>query len=125
MSRTRWMTALLAASLVACGGAPEDQRTETLDAVEAQQEREAQSPELLQHLDAGNEAYRAGDYEGALEQYTAAVEVNDAYAAAWFGIYMAQKALGNVEEAERALEAARAEAPGATLIHPTVEDTVP
>ena len=123
MSLQRWMPILLAVGVAACGP-PADQRTETLDVEEARQERAQQSPELLGHMEAGNTAFREGDIEGARDHFTAAVELDDGYAAAWFGVYMAEKELGNVEAAQRALEAAQAEAPGATLIHPTAEDSV-
>ena len=53
-----------------------------------------------------------------------AVELNPDAAAAWFGVYMAEKALGNEEAAAEALERAQDVQPGATLLHPSEADTI-
>lgn len=58
------------------------------------------------HLDSGNAAYRAGDYQAARRQYRAAVEVDSTAAAAWFGVYMAERALGDDRAADSALRRA-------------------
>lgn len=110
---------LLVALLGGCQ--PDDQETHTLDPREARAER---SPELLAALDSGSNAYRARSYEAALEQYTHATELDPDEAAGWFGVYMAQRALGNIEASDEALDQARSLAPGATIIHPRVEDTL-
>lgn len=112
------------AAAVACR--PDDQRTETLDVGEAQRARQQLPPELVAHLDSGSAAYRRDDYQGSLEHYEAATRVSEEVAAAWFGVYMAQTALGNETAADSALQKARGLAPGATLIHPGGEtDTAP
>jgi tetratricopeptide (TPR) repeat protein len=103
---------------------PDDQRTDTLDLEEAAQKRENMPPSLVAHLDSGSQAYRTDDFESALRHYTEATELGPDVAAPWFGVYMAQQALGNVEEGAEALERARSVAPGATLIHTTDADTV-
>lgn len=65
-------------------------------------------PALVAALDEGNTAYREEDYEEALRHYETAAEVDDGVAAVWFGIYMANLALGNAEAADAAMERARA-----------------
>jgi hypothetical protein len=113
--------ALALSALVSCR--PDDQRTDTLDPEEALQKRENLAPAVVAQLDSGSEAYRAGDHAGSLVHYTSATELDANVGAAWFGVYMAQRALGNEEEAVVALERAQRVAPGATLIHPTAADT--
>ena len=94
-SAGRWSRGLLSAVLAfavafAAACTPDDQRTESLD-VEGPSTRAQLSPEVVEALDAGSEAFRADDYESALEHYTRAAEL----------------------------------APGASILHPTPEDTVP
>lgn len=125
----RWPRVFLAGVLalgVSLAGActPDDQRTESLD-VQGPSTRAQLPSEVVEALDAGSEAYRADDFEGALEHYTRAAELAPEQASGWFGIYMANEALGNTEAAEAALETARELAPGASIIHPTAEDTLP
>lgn len=114
--------------MIALGAAtscrPDDQRTDTLDHEEAAQKRENMPPSLVAHLDSGSQAYRADDFESALRHYTEATELAPDVAAPWFGVYMAQQALGNIKDGVVALERARSVAPGATLIHTTDADTV-
>mgnify|MGYP001821793230 CR=1 FL=1 len=113
---------LALAALMACR--PDDQRTDSIDLEEAMQERADLAPAVAAHLDSGSVLFRADDHEAALEQYRMAVEIDPDAAAAWFGVYMAEAALGNTEAATEALARARREVPGATLIHPTDADTV-
>lgn len=70
------------------------------------------------HLDSGNAAYRAGDYPGARRQYRAAVGEDSTAAAAWFGVYMAERALGNELAADSALSRA-GDLGGASEVHET------
>ena len=76
-----------------------------------------------QNSDSGNAAFRAGDHQAALDHFTRAKDLKDDVAAAWFGIYMSQHALGNEEAAQEAFAKAQKISPGATLIHPTGTDT--
>lgn len=117
-------TVLVLALAAAVSCRPDDQRTETMDPQAALQKREDLDPRVVQHLDSGSVLFRADDHEGALREYRAATEIDPNAAAAWFGVYMAEHALGNEEEAEKALERARSAVPGATLIHPTTRDTI-
>lgn len=96
----------IAWALPACGGeeTPPPQRR-SLDS-EQPAERPGLSPAAAVHVDSGNAAYRAGDYEEARRQFRAAVEAQPESQAAWFGVYMAERALGNEDSAEAALERA-------------------
>jgi Flp pilus assembly protein TadD len=73
-------------------------------------------------LDSGNVAYRAGDYGEARRQFRAATEADSTAASAWFGVYMAERALGNEAAADSALRRAGSlgDAPG---MHPPPGDT--
>ncbi|MFV2007894.1 MAG: hypothetical protein ACC667_10625 [Longimicrobiales bacterium] len=114
---------VLAAATLTWGCIPEDQRTETVDAQAAWQAREAWPPEVVAHVDSGNTAFRDEDLEEALRHYTTAAEGMPDNAAAWFGVNMAQLALGNQAAADSALDMARKAAPGASLIHAIEPDS--
>lgn len=100
------------------GCRPDDQKTETIDAADVKEARAEISPELAAHLDSGNAAYKAKDYARAREHYRAVTRIDENAAAGWFGIYMVEQAQGNAAAADSALERARKQAPGATIIHP-------
>lgn len=108
--------ALLAAALAAACR-PDDQTTRSVDPDAAQRTRAEMPEELVAHLDSGNAAYRAHDFERARDEYRAALEVDSTATAAWFGVFMAERALGNDEAANEALDRAQDLAPGASLIH--------
>ena len=113
--------ALLAAiALAACGPAGDqgDQRTDSLDPRAGGELRQAMPPEAVVRLDSGNAAFRADDFPAARAHYRAVVELVPDAPAGWFGLYLAEQALGNAEEAEQALQRAREAAPGRSLIHP-------
>lgn len=57
-------------------------------------------PGVAAHVDSGNARYRAGDYEEARRHYRTAVDLGLGEATAWFGVYMAERALGNESEAD-------------------------
>jgi tetratricopeptide (TPR) repeat protein len=119
------LTGLLAVlTLIACQR-DDDQRTDTIHDQDVLAARAALSPAVVAELDDGNAAYRDRDYERALQHFQAAVDMNETLAAGWFGIYMAQLALGNPEAAEAAMQHVRTHAPGATLIHPDPDMPVP
>jgi len=123
MTTSRALTlVLLLAAAASCR--PDDQRTDTMDVQQAiQQERENLPVEVVAHLDSGSAAFRRDDHQAALDHYTKASEIDPNVAAAWFGIYMAQQALGNTAAADEALAKAQSVEPGATLLHPTGKDT--
>lgn len=96
-------------ALSACGGdAEQGQRTETLSTEQAQRQREQLPEAAVTALDSGNAAYRRDDYEAARDHFRRAVETDSTVAAAWFGLYMVERALGNDEAAEAARERAAA-----------------
>lgn len=113
----------LAAGMTTTACRPKDQKAETINAQEATQARETLPADVLAQIDSGNAAFRAGDHKAALAYYTKAKDMKKDVAAAWYGIYMAQNALGNEDAAKEALAQAQKLSPGATLIHPTATDT--
>ncbi len=113
----------LAVLLAACSP-PEDQETGTIRGQDVRQAREDLPAEIVAALDSGNAAYRRGDYQEALASYRSVVEQDGDVAAGWFGVYMAQLALGIPEAADSAMARAQELAPGASLIHPE-RDTTP
>ncbi|MDH5588960.1 MAG: hypothetical protein OEZ65_10840 [Gemmatimonadota bacterium] len=123
MSTRLTMTSVLALAVLA-GCRPDDQRTETFDPAEAAQHRENFSPEVVAHLDSGSASYRRDDFADARDHYRAATEIDPEIAAAWFGVYMAEHALGNDEAAAEALRRAQSLVPGATLMKPSGADSI-
>jgi tetratricopeptide (TPR) repeat protein len=118
MIRRTAFTALVALIALAACERPDDQETGSISQDEVRGARENLDPGVVAALDSGNVAYRAKDYETARRYFREATEIDDGVAAAWFGVYMAELALGNDDEAEAAMERAQGLAPGASLIHP-------
>lgn len=117
-----WMrrsTAAVAVIVAVVSCRPTEQRTDTMDADALADARAVLSEEAAVALDSGGSAFRGGEYEQALEQYRRAAELAPDAAAPWFGIYMAQRALGQAEAADSALVRAQSVAPGATLLQDT------
>lgn len=106
---------LVLAAALSCR--PDDQRTDTLDPEAGMQTREQLPHEVVAQLDSGTAAFRADDFERALTHYRRVTELAPDFGAGWFGMYMAEQALGRPEAAEAALERARGVVPGATLLH--------
>jgi tetratricopeptide (TPR) repeat protein len=118
--RTRhWAT--LALLLAAVGCTPDDQRVDSVDMDRIRQRREAFPADGLAQLDSGNVAFGDQSYEAALAHYRKASELMPDNAASWYGVSMAEGALGRHKEAEAAMQRVRRLAPGASLIH--VPDT--
>lgn len=113
---------VLAVGSAALGGAsgcrPDDQRTETVDPGAGQATREEFPPAVVAQLDSGNLSYRDGDFEEARRHYREAVRLAPDATPAWFGVYMAEQALGNQEAADSAMRRVQSRAPGASLVHP-------
>ncbi len=103
----------------------DDQQTGAIRDQDVLAARAELDPRVVDALDSGNAAYRDRDYERALDLYNEAIALDDDLAAGWFGVYMAQLALGNADAAEAAMEQARARAPGASLMHPDPGMPVP
>jgi Flp pilus assembly protein TadD len=66
---------------------------------------------VAEHVDSGNVLYRARDYAGARAQFREAVRLGPDVPVAWFGLQIAEHALGNKAAADSAMS--RAEALGA------------
>ncbi len=114
-TRHAWIAVLALAAAVSCR--PDDQRTDTLDPHQGMQLREQMDPAVLAQLDSGTAAYRADDFEASRRHYVRVTELDPSLGAGWFGLYMAEDALGNEEAATAALERARDIVPGATMLH--------
>ena len=121
-SALRVATLPLVAAVLAAACRPDDQPTRSIDPDAAERTRAELPAELVENLDSGNAAYRAHDFELARERYRAAVAFDSSSTAAWFGVFIAERALGNAEAAEEALKRARDLAPGASLIHGEEDD---
>jgi tetratricopeptide (TPR) repeat protein len=121
IGRRAMTVALILAAVVSCR--PDDQRTDDLDPTGGEQSRDNMSPEAVAQLDSGSVAFRRDDYEAALAHYTRVAELEPDFGAGWFGIYMAQRALGNEEAATAALEQAESIVPGASLLYEEQPDT--
>ena len=108
----------------ACAPGADDVGREPTDSLPAAQPaEESLPPELAAQLDSGSASFRDDDFQGALAHYIRATEVAPASAAAWFGVYMAHSALGNEEEAAKALAEAQALDPSAVGAHPELSRT--
>lgn len=120
MRTTRDLTLVLfLCGTAGCGAEPERPPQAPPEAPAAVvQERAVLSEEFLAVLDSGSEAFRADDYQSSLAHYTRATELDPEVAAGWFGVFMAQQALGNAEAAAEALERARKLDAGADMMHP-------
>jgi len=90
------LVALTLASLSACARTERPQR--------AAEDKAARAQALIE---AGNEAYRVGDYRMAARRYAAAAVVRKDDPAAYFGMGMALSKLGRDEEARTAYARAR------------------
>lgn len=122
MIRRLLVLALAATAFTACRR-PEDQTTGSINPAEVRQARSSLPDGAVAQLDSGNASYRAKNYDAALAHYQKVVDIAPDAAAGWFGIYMAQRELGNAAAADSAMARARTLAPGASLIHPTAKDT--
>lgn len=80
-------------------------------------------PEIQSALDSGNVAYRAGNYRAALEQFESLTEEHPDLRAAWFGVFMAHRALGNTAAADSAMQRAGMGSSDATQLHGSSADS--
>lgn len=106
-----------------CGndGRLEDQTTGSIDSAAWEQARTLPTG-VAEALDSGNAAFRNREYAGARAHYLRAVQLGPEQSAAWFGLSMVERQLGNIAAADSAMDRVRQLAPGASLVHP---DTVP
>lgn len=123
MTTKTTLRALLALLLaVAC--TPDDQETGSISADDVHEAASRVRPEVRAQLDSGNAAYRRHDWDAALRSYRNAAELDPEATAAWFGVYMAERARGDTVAAAQALGRARDLAPGASLMHPLRDSAV-
>jgi tetratricopeptide (TPR) repeat protein len=101
-SRTGFVVVLVLLAAYSCR--PDDQRTDTMDPIEGMLAREDMPPEVVAQLDSGSLQFRADSFEAALSHYQRVTEMVPEAAAGWFGVYMAQQALGNSDAAAEALQ---------------------
>lgn len=90
--------------------------------------RDEMPHEIKVLIDAGNAAFAAGNYEAAQRHYLGAAARDTAVAAAWYGVAMAERALGNDAAADSALQRVRGLGGPAAVHHPgagTEEDRPP
>jgi tetratricopeptide (TPR) repeat protein len=98
--KMRMIPALAFALLAAACSQPEGERFTVGD--EATEAGSRLAPEVQTPIDLGNQAYRAKEYEAALEHYQEATRMAPEEATGWFGVAMAAEALGNDEMATSA-----------------------
>jgi uncharacterized membrane-anchored protein len=121
----RRLPSILLAILVPAGCGGDDQRTDSLTREDVEESRAILDPALVAQLDSGNAAIRDGRHEAAGAHYRRGVNIDETSAAAWFGVYMSERALGNEQAAMEALERARSLAPRASLIEEAGPDGEP
>ncbi len=117
-----WTVAL--AGVVACGG-EEGERVE-LGAPQQQERADARanwSPELTARVDDANTAYAAGDYQEAADIFRSITEEQPELGVAWFGLSMAERAMGNEEAAAEALARSEELSPGLGRMHEAATDS--
>jgi tetratricopeptide (TPR) repeat protein len=103
--RTRILIALCAVAVgAACQSDGEAANRTTLGGATGDAMGSGLPAALQAHIDEGNAAYRAKDYESALEYYQLAADMDPHQPTAWFGVAMAASALGDDERAEAARE---------------------
>lgn len=118
--RAAGCAALLAVTAVAsCGDSEEPPRFPIGEPAE----RQAWPEGVAAAVDSGNAAFRAGDYGAARRHYAEATRAGPEVPAAWFGLYMAEGALGNAAAAESALARAGDMASAARAHHLPPADT--
>jgi hypothetical protein len=124
--RCAMLLSVLASAMWAVTGCsrPDDQRTETVDPRAVEQARTEWPAGVAAQVDSGNAAYRAGAFEISLKHFEEATRLGAQVPAAWFGLYMARHATGDLAGAESALQRAQSLVPGATLLQHSERDTL-
>jgi Flp pilus assembly protein TadD len=111
---------LVVLALAACdrNARTDDQPTGSIDSA-AWSEARSLPAGVRAALDSGNAAFRGGDFAAARARYRRAVTLGPEESAAWFGLMMVERRLGNAAAADSALARFQELAPGATLVEPT------
>lgn len=101
-------------------GAGDDQTTGEVTQEDAANAREGWPAEATAHLDSANRAFSAKNYQEALRNYQALLELRgtpeNVRVTAYFGIYMTQSALGDTMAARAAAEKLQEMRPGSSLL---------
>ncbi len=125
MKHHKWMIAVALVAVAGCGEEP-GERVELGEQAQPQQQqggRDSWPAELTAAVDSGNAAYAAGRYEEAAEIYRGLAEEYPDIGTVYFGLYMAENALGNEEAAQAALAEAEARSPGLGRMHEVATDS--
>lgn len=127
MKSRHWIVTALVVTLAACGGDEQAERVE-LGAEPSSEEGRASaranwSPEFTARVDSANAAYAEGDYQTAQRIYADLTEERSDLGVVWFGLYMAENALGNDEAAAEALARAEEMNPGLGRMHEAATDS--
>ena len=120
MTRSVVACAALIGALAGCrsdADPPDDQATGSIDST-AWRAARALPPGVAAALDSGNVAFRAGAFDAARAQYLRAAELGPKVSAAWFGLSMSERRIGNAVAADSAMLRVQQLAPGASLLHP-------
>lgn len=126
MDIKKWIAVVAVLALAACSEDEGQQVPLGEDAEQSETRRASWPAELTAQVDSANAAIAGGEYETAAEIYRSLVEQYPDIGTVWFGLYMAEDALGNTDAAEAALEKAEAITPGLGRMHDAAEsDSMP
>ena len=118
MKPMKWTFVVALAGLLACGGDTEEAQRVPLGEQEATSTSRADWPEgLAEQVDEANAAYANEEYEAAAETYRGLTDQHPEIGTLWFGLYLAETALGNEEAAAAALEKVEELVPGLLQMH--------
>ncbi len=117
MNTRMWIALVAVVAMTACGGEEQGQRIELGDQPAQQGGRDSWPAELAAQVDSANAEYSDQDYDAAAQRYQALTEAYPEIGTVWFGLYMAENARGNEEEAQAALQKAEELAPGLGMMH--------
>ena len=118
---SKWMVVLVALALAGCGEEEAPRIPLGEDAAQSEDRRASWPEGLAAQVDSANLEYSNEEYEAAADRYRALTEQHPDISTVWFGLYMAEHALGNDEAAAAALEKAESMAPGLGRMHDAAE----
>lgn len=123
MRRTSWIWVAALVGAAACGGEDAERVNLGGERDDRPDARASWSPELTAQVDSANAAYAAGDYQDAADRFTAVTQEQPELGVAWFGVYMAESAMGNEDAARAALARAESLNPGLARMHDAAIDS--
>ncbi|MFP4622894.1 MAG: hypothetical protein ACOC3J_00360 [Gemmatimonadota bacterium] len=122
VKHTKWMAPLALVAIAACGGEEQGERVE-LGEQEQTSARASWPAELTARIDSANAAYANENYQVAADVFRGITEDHPDLGIAYFGLYMAETALGNDDAAQEALAEAEALSPGLARMHQSATDS--